>query len=343
MSVAADLYAVVTRARRRAWSRPGRPRRLQRPVVSVGNLRVGGSGKTPTVAYLARLLADAGERPAVLSRGYARRRAVEGVVVVSDRAGVRADLDRAGDEPLMLARALPGIPVAVCPDRYFAGRLAELHLGATVHVLDDGFQHVQLDRDVNLLIVSAGDARDGRTLPSGRLREPLDAAHAAHALLVPDATAEQAHALGMGLGVGRTFSLARTVGQAQQAGDDGVRAPLDPGTPVLAVAGIARPERFFSDAEQAGYRVAATRAFRDHHRYSSDDARAIAGAARDAGAAAILTTEKDLVRLQPYLPLTLPVAWLPLDVRIEPEAEFRAWLLGEVRAAASAAGPGGAR
>jgi tetraacyldisaccharide 4'-kinase len=122
---------------RRAWYArdPARQRWLARPVVSVGNLRVGGSGKTPVVEYIARLLLERGERPAILTRGYGRRIARDGVTVVSDGTRVLAELDEAGDEPLMLARALPGVIVLVGVDRYLSGRLAERRLGATVHLL----------------------------------------------------------------------------------------------------------------------------------------------------------------------------------------------------------------
>jgi tetraacyldisaccharide 4'-kinase len=178
----APLYARAARARREAGRRHARP--LRQPVVSIGNLSVGGSGKTPLVAFVASLLRDLGERPAVLSRGYARQRAEDGVVVVSDGRSLCADVDRAGDEPMWLARALPGVAVLVAADRHLAGALAESRLGATVHVLDDGFQHHGLARDVDLVVVSAADLADV-TLPAGRLREPLEALARADALVVP--------------------------------------------------------------------------------------------------------------------------------------------------------------
>src|SRR5262249_55485413 len=159
---------------------------LDRPVVSIGNLAAGGRAKTPMAAFVARALRDAGERPAILSRGYARRRAEDGVVVVRDAEGMRADLDRAGDEPLMLARQLDGVAVFVSSSRPLAGRLAECRLGCTVHVLDDGFQHFDLRRDVDLVMVAQEDVDRPVTLPSGRLREPLDAAAAADALIALD-------------------------------------------------------------------------------------------------------------------------------------------------------------
>ena len=171
------MYGAAATWRRRWYSRdPARARRLTRPVISVGNLRVGGSGKTPVVAHLAQLLVERGERPAVLTRGYARVRPKAGVTIVSDGTRVLEDVAASGDEPFMLARALPGVPVLVGADRFASGLLAESQLGVTVHLLDDGFQHVCLARDIDLLLVDEADLND-HVLPAGRLREPL--AHAA--------------------------------------------------------------------------------------------------------------------------------------------------------------------
>ena len=145
------VYGAAASWRRRWYAAtPSRVSRLSRPVVSVGNLRVGGTGKTPAVAAIAQLLLDLGERPAILSRGYARQQPSGGVTIVSDGSQVLADVAHAGDEPLLLARTLPRVPVLVCSDRHRAGRVAETDLAATIHLLDDGFQHVQLWRDVDL-------------------------------------------------------------------------------------------------------------------------------------------------------------------------------------------------
>jgi tetraacyldisaccharide 4'-kinase len=327
-----SIYAAAASARRSYFQRPGRQRRLAQPVVSVGNLRVGGTGKTPTVAHVARILVALGEAPAILSRGYARASAPDGVVVVSDGRRIRADLDRSGDEPLMLARAVEGARVLVSPDRYLAGRLAEVHLGATVHVLDDGFQHLTLARGTDLLIVSAEDLAGARTLPAGRLREPLSAASSAHALLVPSDNDEQARTVASSLGVDAGFRLVRHLAEPQRLDLHGAGAPVARPTAVLAAAGIARPERFFDDLRAAGWDLKGTVAFPDHHRFSRSDAAALVEQARSAGARAIVTTEKDLVRLLPFRPLPLPVMWLPLEVRIEPALAFREWLASRLAA-----------
>jgi tetraacyldisaccharide 4'-kinase len=316
------IYARAAR-RRRAWytRHADRRRRLAEPVVSVGNLRVGGSGKTPAVRHIAEVLRQLGERPAVLSRGYARRRPVEGVVVVCDGLRIRADLDRSGDEPLMLARTLPGVGVFVSSDRYLAGLLAERRFGATVHILDDGFQHFQLERQVDLLLVSSGDLAGARTLPFGHLREPSGAASAADALVFAPTEEAEEHEVGEGR---PTFVLRRKLGAARLVEGGGLVEPGD--ARVLMVAGIARPERFRSDLQHAGWQLAGERLFGDHERFSRATVAEITAAARAARADLVLTTEKDLVRLLRFRPMPVPVAWVPLSVSIEPAGEFRVWL-----------------
>jgi tetraacyldisaccharide 4'-kinase len=322
------LYAAIARRRREHYAaRPDLRRRLRHPVISVGNLAVGGRGKTPTVASLARMLLEMGERPAILTRGYARRSPDEGVVVVRDADGMRADLDRSGDEPLMLARRLPGAVVLSAADRYVAGRLAEHHLGATVHLLDDGFQHLQLDRDLDLVIVSGEDLKaTARTLPGGRLREPPDTLLAADAMLAID---DQALELGSAPRHApfEIFRMKKTVGDPVGAGE------ADGTGPSLAVAGIAQPERFFQDLREAGHPLVRTIGFPDHYRYRQRDLERLFRESRSAGAARILTTEKDFVRLLAFRPFPMPVSWVPLTMEPDPLSEFRAWFAGALRAA----------
>jgi tetraacyldisaccharide 4'-kinase len=325
------LYGAAARWRRRWYTADrSRQRRLEHPVVSVGNLSVGGSGKTPIVACIATLLMARGERPVVLSRGYARTAPTGEVTVVSDADGVRASLERAGDEPLMLARTLPGIPVVVARDRYAAGRLAEQRLGASVHVLDDGFQHLTLARDVDLLIAGAADLRD-RVLPAGRLREPLSAACVADAVLVSDAPQDaEPDAVGRALGVATSFRITRTLGTPRWLAS-GEAANVGRRNPVVALAGIARPERFFADLEAAGFQVVARQAFRDHHPYTDADVSRIVAAAKRAGTAIVMTTEKDAVRLTDRNFEALKVAVVPLAVTIEPA--FEQWLIARLASA----------
>jgi tetraacyldisaccharide 4'-kinase len=366
------VYGRVARMRR-AWyeRRPHARRRLACPVISVGNLTVGGSGKTPVVAALARMLLLAGERPAILSRGYARREPVDGVVLVSDGASVLETVERSGDEPHMLARTVPGAAVVVCPDRFLAGRVAERVCGATVHILDDGFQHFQLARDVDLLLVRQADV-DDHVLPAGRLREPAAAARAADALLVTGESSD-VEEVAAALGVGTAFRVEPRYGapvwltpppvvgrdepgvgrdsEAAPASDDRdvSRGPEEapapaPGTRIVAVAGIARPQRFFGALRELGWDVAREMAFPDHHWFTAKDFAAIGAAVREAGASAAMTTEKDAVRLEGFVTgcrsgsddandTRCRIAVLPMDVAIEPADAFERWLLDKVRGA----------
>lgn len=325
MRFSASCYAAFAR-RRREWyaARPEARRRLRRPVISVGNIAAGGRGKTPLVAAIARLLLKSGERPAILSRGYARTDPVDGVVVVRDAGGIRADVARAGDEPFMLARQLPGAIVLTAADRYLAGRLAEHQLGATVHILDDGFQHFRLDRDADVVLITAADLR-ASTFPSGRLREPPDVLIAADALVtLDDADPED----------GGESGLEREVFRARRVTGAAVfDRPVPEGSRVLALAGIADPDAFFSVVQAQGWTLAARAAFRDHHPYSARELARLFADARRAGASALLTTEKDYVRLLRHRPFEMAVGWVPMTLEPEPLAGFRRWLLASIDAA----------
>jgi tetraacyldisaccharide 4'-kinase len=331
LQVLSAAYGAGAAWRRRWYSaRPSRRARLARPVISVGNLTVGGSGKTPVVEAIARLLLSEGERPAILTRGYARPHPRRGVTVVSDPAHIVAAYEDAGDEPLMLARALPGVPVLVGADRAACGRFAEARFDATVHLLDDGFQHLTLERDVDLLLADV-DVLDERVLPAGRLREPIAAARFADAVLVgqqegslkPDPTSE-AEQVAEKLGVNTAFTVTRTLGEPPGIGKD---------QQVFAVAGVARPERFFADLRAAGWRVAATLAFRDHHRFTTGDVERIRSDARAAGATIVLTTAKDAVRFEALDTGGVVIAAVPLAAKIGPVERFHEWLMGRVRRA----------
>ena len=311
--------------RRRVERRPHLQRRLAKPVISVGNLSVGGTGKTPVVAEIARLLIDAGQRPSILSRGYARTDAAEGVVVVSDSHSILASVDRSGDEPLMLARQVPRAVVCVCPDRYLAGTLAEDRFGCTVHILDDGFQHLELARDLDVLVTTIGEIPNGRVIPMGRLREPKDAAARAHFLVVSDATAGAAASEAWALGIQQWCGAARTLAAPIPVGPE---VPSVPQGRVLAVAGIAHPQRFF-DALKLSYNVVDAIAFADHHRYSAADVAAIEAKRQASSADAVLTTDKDAVRLE-SLSLPFDAYRVPLQVQFDPPEALMASVLSVI-------------
>ena len=371
MTLLSGAYGRVTQWRREWYAhRPERRRRLDHPVVSVGNLIAGGSGKTPTVIAIARLLLARGERPVVLTRGYGRCEPIDGVLVVSDGARVLEPVARSGDEPQLIARALPGVPVLVTADRYAAGAFAERTFRPTLSILDDGFQHVQLERDVDLLMVSSADLAE-RVLPSGLLREPLGAARLADALLVTgsdDDVATVSRVLGRetafkvttryaDLKGPRRTSVPDTADAARRTGvpdtADATRrtgAPDDSHTAqspdaartfqvrVIAFAGIARPRRFFDALRACGYDVAAELTFRDHHWFTAGDLARIQQAAREQQASLVVTTEKDAVRL-PSVTWDVPLATLPMAVDIEPADAFESWLTERLAAARTTCPP----
>ncbi len=320
------LYGTLARHRRRWYaSRSDRRRKLGQPVISVGALAVGGSGKTPVVAYLGRLLVSMGEHPAILSRGYARQDRVDGVVVVSDRGTLKAGVDTSGDEPLMLARQLPDVSVVVAEDRYLAGRLAETRLAATVHLLDDGFQHFILERDIDVLLLAASDLDDTRTLPGGYFRESLEAAAYVDVLLVDTDDPVRARAVGDHVGLTDVFRFTRQL----MTPCDAVTlhaVELESGARVLAVAGIARPQSFADALSSVGYDVVELKSVADHHVYSHSDIADIDTRARTLAVDAVVTTEKDIERFRLHAPFSFRLLVVPLRVSIEPADQFRGWL-----------------
>ena len=320
------LYGGAHRLRHR-WYR-SRARRLPRPVVSVGNLHWGGTGKTPLVAAIAAHLRDRGLSVCILSRGYASRG--RGVRVVSTGGGPLLEPLVAGDEPVLLAAELPGVAVVVGPDRWHAGHQALHRLPAPpdLFLLDDGFSHLALHRDLDLVAFPAADPfAGGRLLPSGRLREPLSSIARADAVLLTgagpaDGGTKLAEALRPYGFTGPGFASPTRPGQPRRIDADA--AELPPGIRVFLVSAIARPEGFAAAAREAGLDVAGELHFPDHHAYPAPSLQKIGEAFRASRAEAVLTTAKDRVKLAGRL--ALPLAELP--IRAEPEAAFWEWLDG---------------
>jgi tetraacyldisaccharide 4'-kinase len=313
------LYSLGLALRERRLALGREPiRRLRFPVISIGNLSAGGAGKTPLTIALAQALSARGLAVDVLSRGYGRRSTVP---IRVDPAGSPKDF---GDEPLLIARAA-NVPVYVAPQRYDAGLLAEtesLHLALAqpqvVHLLDDGFQHRQLHRDLDILLLNREDWHD-RLLPAGYLREALRAALRAHVIAVPadDPTLESdLRNLGSSAAVWR-FHRRMEV------------PPVD--NPVLAFCGIARPDQFFAGLAQAGIDLAGRVAFPDHYHYSARDLDRLSRKARATGATSLLTTEKDAIRLR-GLDAPLPIATVPLCTQIENASAALGWILDRLAA-----------
>lgn len=315
------LYGAAHKLRWHWFAR--RAKRLSRPVISVGNLHWGGAGKTPVVAAIARHLTRRGLRTAILSRGYGRQG--KGVRVVSVGEGPLLGPLVAGDEPVLLAGDLPGVAVVVGSERYEAGRhaLERIDPPPQVFLLDDGFSHLGLFRDIDLVVFPADDPlAGGKLLPGGRLREPLAAMRRADAALMVGMDEAGARQLGDSLQpfgfTGPSFSCRLEALAAQRVDGE----PLSPGTRVLLVAAIARPERVVAAARQAGFPLAEVLTFPDHHSYPARSLRQIETAFEESGAEAILTTSKDRVKLLGRL--DRPLAELPLLAR--PSEQFWDWL-----------------
>lgn len=334
LALASLGYGAAARLRNAAYTHGVLPvHRLPCRVLCVGNLTVGGTGKTPAVMTLARRLVEAGSKVAVLLRGYG---GTEGAVrVVSDGRQVLLDWRRAGDEAILLAQRLPGVPVVIGGDRVAAGRLLLGKFGPDTILLDDGFQHRRLHRDLDLVLLDATDPFGGdRLLPRGRLREPIASLRRAHAVLVTRTDqVEDQEALRRRLEISAPgIPLAWTIHNASRVTDlcSGREQPPASlrGTTVFAVSGIANPESFEWTLRRLGATVAGGLAFSDHHPFTRDDRTRMLREARRAGATCIVTTEKDAVRLAGEPPADFPVLALGIDLRFIQGAEAVERLLG---------------
>ena len=268
-------------------------KRLQGPVVSIGNISAGGSGKTPFVMLLGELLKARGIKFDVLSRGYGRES--RGVLPV-DPGGLPQQF---GDEPLLIARKLQ-VPVIVGEDRFEAGKFAESQFGVQLHLLDDGFQHRALARDFDIVLVTPQDASD-RLLPAGRLREPLSSLGRADAVVLASGSSESSFPL-----QGKTIWKVRR----------GIVARGIPPRPIV-FCGIARPQNFMLQLRAANIEPAAQAFYRDHHAYTEKDIRELIDLKQRSEAGGFVTTEKDAVNLGPYLASLSPLAVIPVRMELE--------------------------
>jgi tetraacyldisaccharide 4'-kinase len=306
------LYSTAVGAKNLAYARGWkRPRRLAGPVVSIGNLSVGGSGKTPLTIRLAELFEGQGIAVDVLSRGYGRSSAQVRRV---DPAGSADDF---GDEPLLIAQAT-GVPVYVGPSRFAAGCHAETDSPIPrLHLLDDGFQHRRLARDVDIAVLHRSDFSDC-LLPVGRLREPFSSLSRAQIVVLREEDRDLLPEL-------------RARGCQAQVWFASRSLAVPPVRRAVAFCAIARPEEFFSGLRAAGVAVLATRSWRDHHRSTHTDIASLLELQRQHQTEAFLTTEKDLVRLPAQqrraLESTAPLQGVPLVVRLNDEPAAVAQIL----------------
>jgi len=289
------------------------------PVVSVGNLTAGGTGKTPMTILLARMLKARGLRPAVLSRGYGGK-STAGVLVVSDGAQILAVAEEAGDEPVLMARRLPGIPVLAGAKRAVTGRYARENFGADVLVLDDGFQHRWIRRDLDIVLLdSRKPLGNGFLLPRGPLREPPESLERA-GVVVFTRSEDLPGPMDTGLSslLSGRLMLRTRIRPTALIGIDGAEFPLSflAGKRVFAFAGIAQPESFRKTLEDLGAIVAGFRAMPDHHRVGAAEMLQIERGLGETGAELLLTTEKDGVKFSRTAPFSRRLFCLAIETEI---------------------------
>lgn len=319
------LYGAVTRARLSLYRRGTfHSTKLDRPVISVGNITTGGTGKTPLVESVARTIAGAGKKVCILTRGYGRDNP-DRQVVVSDGTNELANPSEAGDEPFLLATNLAGVAAVISnADRIEAAKGAIKHLGTDCFVLDDGFQHLRLERDLNIVTIDATNPwGGGHLLPYGRLREPLSGLSRADCIVIT--RADQANNLDALRDEIRRLTENAPIFQSTMRIKN---LPETIPTPVAAFCGVGNPQSFFN---LIPHEIVLQKTFPDHHRYSQTDVDSLIEAATRAGAQSLITTAKDAVKLKSLL-FSVPCFVLEIEPRIENEAELARLVLTAAKA-----------
>ena len=310
--------------------------RLPCVVISIGNVTVGGTGKTPLTSHVTALLRESGYRVGVVSRGY-RRRGARSPLLVSDGRTLLADAQSAGDEPYLIARDNPAVPVAVGADRVDAARLLLRAASPEVLVLDDAFQHRRIARDIDLVLVDGRDPwGNGKMLPRGPLREPVASIARADVCLVTRSNGRLPGALVSALerynpGAALFHCRLEPRGFVNADGESIGPGSLK-GFSAYGFSGIARPDRFEDDLRGLGVRIAGARRFPDHHRFRHRDLEEIGLEARRSGAEVLVTTEKDLVRIAEAPKGSPPLYALAIQAAFPSGPGLQAWLLDRLAA-----------
>ncbi len=327
------LYGLITKTRLSMYRRGTfRSSRVNRPVISVGNITTGGTGKTPLVEWTARKLADHGNKICVLTRGYGRNHPNERVLV-SDGTAVFSTPDDAGDEAFLLATQVIGSAAVISDaNRTAAAEDAIKHLRVDCFVLDDGFQHLRLARDLDIVVIDATNPFGGRRLlPEGRLREPLSGLARAGCIVITrvDQVNEDINAIQKEL---HRFTEAPVFTSRMQTR---TILPLSNGPEIVAepvgvFCGVGNPESFLTQVKREGYSPVFAKALRDHQRYSQQLLDSVCKEAAQAGARSLITTAKDAVKIRSLDPL-IPIFQLAIEISIDDELALGDLILSVLR------------
>jgi tetraacyldisaccharide 4'-kinase len=342
--VPAKLYELGVRLRVAAYETDYlKQKKLSATVISVGNITLGGAGKTPMVHYIARYLASEDHAVAILTRGYGRKSS--GLRILNDPTKQSATNDvqsyeEFGDEPLMLARSLVEIPVIINNDRYEAGRFAEEKFGSRVLVLDDAYQHLSLARDLNILLIDATDTFGGFEMPPfGRLREPLYGLTRADAVIVTRADREFDEGQTVatlrqycGNNVAVMYFYSGITALRHLATGESYEVSNFAGWNVAVMCGVGNPQAFSDDLLRVGINIVVEDFFRDHYAFSQSDLDHVTRAAKETSADAILTTEKDAIRLEGLAQGDIPIYAAQLEIQSDDEVKLKSLLLRTVTA-----------
>lgn len=332
------IYGAVV-AVRSALYRKGhyQTHKVSLPVISVGNLTTGGTGKTPLVEWITRRLAERGHRVCILTRGYGRTNPTQRVFV-SDGAQILADIDRSGDEAFMMAQSLLGKAAVVCDaDRVAGANCANAALGLDVVILDDGFQHARIARDLDIVCVDATNPwGTGWLLPSGTLREPIGGLSRAGCIVITraDAGVDPALTTKLSHATDALVLTSKMVIQRIRALDSAESQPLE-SQPVVAFCAIGNATAFFKQLRNQSFDLRHSESFRDHHQYSQADIDRVTQNALQAGARALVTTAKDAVKLG-SLRFTLPCYVAEIEIEISEPDKLLALIEAAIEAKRSA-------
>jgi tetraacyldisaccharide 4'-kinase len=309
---------------------------LRRPVISIGNITVGGTGKTPTVIFLASLFQTRGYKPAILSRGYGGRTNTD-VNIVSDGKSILMDQELSGDEPFMIAKSLDGIPVLTGRTRFLSGKYAVDYLGADLLILDDAFQHRKLARSFDIVLLNAkAPFGNGFLIPRGSLRDPETALRRADTIILTGTMPDSEEAAACRRHIKRKFPDIPVLTASYQLKDLSRNwkevYPISDlkRKRVLAFCGIANPDSFKYSLESAGAEIVSFISYPDHFRYAKGDVEMIAQRAKDERVEMIVTTEKDGVKLSGFSDFFRNVYLLRIELVIEPKYELERLILERI-------------